>query len=189
MKNGRFYLIAAILLLVLAVVVRFFPLRRADDLTTSSVDQPKRKTAPVKSGFDEVRQAEGKRAPRDRAWLHAKEVLGEESPEPAESPVFLGFLQSDPSNTKLRIGLRQENGGRIDDSDLAVSVDLLDAQGQNLGEGNAVSTKWETKDGSFQGSPAPILMVDSQEAIAGVSVSLSYKGRQIERRKYTLEER
>lgn len=133
---------------------------------------------------------EDRRVPRDRTWRHAKELPAtEEEGEPLVSPVFLGFLQSDPSNTKLRIGLRQEGGEKVDASELVVNVDLLDAQGQKLGVGNEVSTVWQTRDNSFEETPAPVLRVDSREEIAEVSVSLSYKGQRIEQRKYALEER
>lgn len=189
MKKGRSHLILGILLLVLASGVMLFSKRGADDLSTSAADSPKRKAAPAKAGFGTLRREEGKREPRDRTWRHAKEVPGAENPELVESPVFLGFLQSDPSNTKLRIGLRQESGGQVDASDLTVSVDLLDPEGQNLGEGNKVSTEWQMKDGSFEESPAPILLVDSEESVASVRVSLSYKGQAIEQRSYTLEGR
>ena len=189
MKKGSPHLILVILLLVLASGVMFFSKRGADNLSTSAPDSPKRTIAPPKAGFDTLRREEGKRGPRDRTWRHAKGVPCAENPEPVESPVFLGFLQSDPSNTKLRIGLRQESGGQVDASDLTVSVDLLDAEGQNLGEANKVSTEGQMKDGSFEESPAPILRVDSEESVTSVRVSLSYKGQATEQRSYTLEGR
>ncbi|QJE97438.1 hypothetical protein [Luteolibacter luteus] len=134
---------------------------------------------------------EGRKEPdrisRERTWRHAKELTQEEAAETVVSPVFLGYLQSDPSDTKLRIGLRQESGEKVDPSELVVNVDLLDREGKVIPGENEVSAKWETGDKTFEETALPVLRVDSQTAIAGVSVSLSYKGQQIEQRRYSLE--
>lgn len=189
MKKGRLYSGLGLMLLLLGLVVMLVPGRRPDDLTISAADHRAQRPRPMKPAPDDIRREESKRTDRDRTWRHAKEIPWGESPELAESPVFLGFLQADPSNTKLRIGLRQENGGKIDTAALTVSVNLRDAGGRGFESGDKVSTEWQTKNGSFEDSAAPVLMVDSEEAIGEVDVALSYKGQEIERRKYTLEGR
>lgn len=133
---------------------------------------------------------EGKRALQERHWLHAKEQpVGENQSEPLESPVFLGYLQSDPTHTKLRIGLRQETNGQVDANDLVVKVDLFDAAGNPVAEGNKVSSEWKTAEENFGEIAAPVLMVNSSEVISEVKLTLVYKDSEVEVRRYTLTDR
>ena len=120
-------------------------------------------------------------------WRYAKELSPEgEKPPAVNAPVFLGYLQSDPARTKLRIDLRQETGAPINPAELAVQVDLLDDSGKQLPEDTRISISWQTKGDDFAASGAPVLRVDSSLPAARAVLTLSYKGEMIERRSFLL---
>jgi hypothetical protein len=65
-----------------------------------------------------------------------------------------------------------------------VQVDLFDADGNEIGDASEVTTKWSIKDEDFGDSPAPLLAVDCPIPLGSATVSVSYKGLQVEKHRY-----
>ncbi|WP_035616414.1 hypothetical protein [Haloferula sp. BvORR071] len=137
-----------------------------------------------------ARSEDRRRTAAQKDWSVAKEVpQSDGAPAAGESPLFLSFLKSNAARTTLRVGFRQDKQEEIAPEDYEVNVELLDSEGNKFGEENTTSAMWWTAQEDFGNDGAPMLEVKSASAVSAVELKLSYKGKEVERRKYEVAER
>lgn len=138
-------------------------------------------------GAASSRSADRKRDATQKYWAVAKELAAETNAAgAAESPILVSYLKSDPERTTLRVGFRQEKQGEdeVEPEDYTVEVVLLDASGKSLGEENTDSSIWWTDEENAASKGLPMLEVKSLSPVSAVQLKLSYKGQEVEQRKY-----
>lgn len=177
------YLFAAVMILILAVLFVTMKKRPAGPPVGRGV-VTEQKSGSTRRVVEEDRARASKKGPNEAKWRHAKVTESpDDQPASEDSEVFLNFVQSDASSKKLRIGFRQE-GGSVDPADLVVRVDLFDADGAQISDASEVTTKWDIKSKDFGDSPAPLLAVDCPSPLGSATVTVSYKGAQVEKHRY-----
>ncbi len=192
-KNRRIYSGLGVLLLLagLCLVIVQRP-GRQDASAPSGQAAAKDTDAGPREAAASSRSADRKRDSAQKYWAVAKELAAETNAAGATaSPILVSYLKSDPERTTLRVGFRQEKQG-VDDvepEDYTLEVVLLDASGNNLGEENTDSSVWWTDEENAASKGLPMLEVKSLSPVSGVQLKLSYKGQEVEQRKYEVAER
>ncbi|WP_367872725.1 hypothetical protein [Luteolibacter sp. Populi] len=188
-KNRKIYSWLGLALLLLGLCL-FMASERGERSGSSSGSAKQGEGNGASADPSRSRSADRKRAEAGKPWKTAKELSPAGEPdEPGDSPLFLGYLKADDARTTLRVGFRQETRGEVDPDDYTVAVDLLDDAGEKLAADNETSVVWWTAEQNFEDNSTPMLEVKSANPVSGVELKLSYKGQEVERRKYALAEK
>lgn len=123
-------------------------------------------------------------------WQRTPEIRSPgQAPAPDDAQVRIGFVQKSQDGRSLRIAIQRtpEEHEVLDVQKIQVRLDSLESPEQeDSANAEGIGVQWDTQGRDFLGAAAPRLLVNSEKPIRYVRISLTYDGRELERRVFSV---